>query len=953
MMPSRGCHRSIELWPYSPAIWQMCVLYMVFLSASYVLFGRLSEDNITGVESLLDPVLLASLPAVTRNETTVIPPPDGIPHLPETPTVIDNDEVEPPPIATDAPKIPQEPLLVQKPPQDPVLHKNDTVVHHDDIPSFSEWANKKMAEVEKNKGENHTVGTTKIRLKNYASPDCGAKVVAANPEAVSAGAVLSASRDDYMLNPCNVKIWFVVELCESIQPQRVEIANFELFSSSPQDLSIWVSDRYPTRDWSQVATVQAKDERTVQSFPLPRLAHFAKYVKVELHSHYGSEHYCPVSLFKAFGTSELEVLDNDSTDNDPDDESLQTKPAVEEEDESVSKVMDPLNGSSDKERKKPGDDLFRTAKEAVLSIVQKAAQVLGNGGARNNSCMNVTTSSQCLTPGYQIVCNNCTAHFYYRLYEIMCCNSMKLKELLSNKFVNSVVTESPLCPTIGINLSSEPDTSSISPFQSTSSTHSIGMSYLRALLGDDTLAALCNYLAVSRRKTALNVSQDKAKVEEVPPGSEMAVKETVKEMPVSIPPVTPPTEVDVEPTSSMVEPVITISPTKTLPINPEVNETTTVQEIPTTVESSQDLEENTDSLNITLPTNNVISEETLQPALDPAPPGLTEPVVPPVETLQQPPPTQDEQAPVDPIALDSLFPEEPEDEAPPQDTTTKPTTVNAPVQKESVFVRLANRIKALEVNMSLSSQYLEELSRRYKKQVEELQRTLAGMVEERRLASEREHTQSAQIALLTQKTEALTAAVTQMLEERSQWSPKVYLYGQHGVIMLIEIVVLFLVLGLCRWLMTQAKISDQSVRPSPPQRRHSLDGPPAANTAQPKKRRPSEEALIPSSSTHQELLIDGAKRKTSKDGKQRRKRRRKDKLEDGLSIVSADREEWVAPPGPEFIRTADWSRRQRASIQTQTSSSQETLGSIAPPSSANSSIKKKTGALKKIVKKLF
>lgn len=34
-------------------------------------------------------------------------------------------------------------------------------------------------------------------------------------------------------------------------------------------------------------------------------------------------------------------------------------------------------------------------------------------------------------------------------------------------------------------------------------------------------------------------------------------------------------------------------------------------------------------------------------------------------------------------------------------------------QKESVFMRLNNRIKALEVNMSLSSRYLEELSQRY------------------------------------------------------------------------------------------------------------------------------------------------------------------------------------------------------------------------------------------------
>ena len=45
-------------------------------------------------------------------------------------------------------------------------------------------------------------------------------------------------------------------------------------------------------------------------------------------------------------------------------------------------------------------------------------------------------------------------------------------------------------------------------------------------------------------------------------------------------------------------------------------------------------------------------------------------------------------------------------------------------QKESVFVRLSNRIKVLERNMSLSGQYLEELSRRYKRQVDDMQKTL-------------------------------------------------------------------------------------------------------------------------------------------------------------------------------------------------------------------------------------
>uniref|UniRef100_A0A182SM01 SUN domain-containing protein n=1 Tax=Anopheles maculatus TaxID=74869 RepID=A0A182SM01_9DIPT len=72
-------------------------------------------------------------------------------------------------------------------------------------------------------------------------------------------------------------------------------------------------------------------------------------------------------------------------------------------------------------------------------------------------------------------------------------------------------------------------------------------------------------------------------------------------------------------------------------------------------------------------------------------------------------------------------------------TTTGPAAATAPsgmaaghqkVQPESVFLRLSNRIKALERNMSLSGQYLEELSRRYRKQVEELQHSYAKTLHE-------------------------------------------------------------------------------------------------------------------------------------------------------------------------------------------------------------------------------
>lgn len=69
-------------------------------------------------------------------------------------------------------------------------------------------------------------------------------------------------------------------------------------------------------------------------------------------------------------------------------------------------------------------------------------------------------------------------------------------------------------------------------------------------------------------------------------------------------------------------------------------------------------------------------------------------------------------------------------------TTTPSTTPNSnshqttnpgqQQQKESVFVRLSNRIKTLERNQSLTVSYLEELSRRFKKQNEENAHTNEG-----------------------------------------------------------------------------------------------------------------------------------------------------------------------------------------------------------------------------------
>ena len=84
------------------------------------------------------------------------------------------------------------------------------------------------------------ISETKV---NYASLDCGAKVIATNPEAQNPTKVLMEDRDVYMLNPCSANVWFVVELCELVSVRVLEIACFELFSSIPRSFSVYTTER--------------------------------------------------------------------------------------------------------------------------------------------------------------------------------------------------------------------------------------------------------------------------------------------------------------------------------------------------------------------------------------------------------------------------------------------------------------------------------------------------------------------------------------------------------------------------------------------------------------------------------------------------------------------------------------------------------------------------------------
>ncbi|GBC16063.2 Sad1/UNC domain protein [Rhizophagus irregularis DAOM 181602=DAOM 197198] len=143
---------------------------------------------------------------------------------------------------------------------------------------------------------------------NYASIDCGANVLKANKEAKGTSAILSESKDSYLLNDCSVENYIVVELCYPILVDTIVLANFEFFASTFKDIRMSISKWYPPKeDWKVIGEYRAKNSRELQIFNIKAPIMFAKYIRIDFKTHYGRHHYCPVSLLRVHGNSETDM----------------------------------------------------------------------------------------------------------------------------------------------------------------------------------------------------------------------------------------------------------------------------------------------------------------------------------------------------------------------------------------------------------------------------------------------------------------------------------------------------------------------------------------------------------------------------------------------------------------------------------------------------------------------
>ncbi|XP_030135577.4 SUN domain-containing ossification factor isoform X1 [Taeniopygia guttata] len=734
-----------------------------------------------------------------------------------------------------------------------------------DIPTFDEWK-KKVMEVEKEKsqsmhpsavGGQHSTKKVQKNRNNYASVECGAKILAANPEAKSTSAILMENMDLYMLNPCSTKIWFVVELCEPVQVKQFDIANHELFSSTPKDFLVSISDRYPTNKWIKLGTFHARDERNVQSFPLDEQM-YAKYVKVELISHFGSEHFCPLSLIRVFGTSMVEEYEEIA-------DSQYQSERQELFDEDYDYLLDYNTGEE-----KSSKNLLGSATNAILSMVNIAANMLG---AKTEESPETEAGNKSVSEN--VTATPATSTAAPRLPEPTPVPSPELvttdiPQIEKEQLKVDLTKESPIVQlvqeyeedtsqsTVTLLSSDEQEEEAAAWFELETEKYCCDMAAVCCISTfSEYLLKWCSVAAAMHRQhsktggeerpphpvdvqqpqPALTESAQTAAEEslpeqldskaEKPPGSAVAVdfsavheevsNETTES--IELEPSHPQTvsqslllevtsEAKPAPTTDMVleppkEDSGQVAPRVTLQVDvPELStemekaESSVVEESPepsvTTEVKEMSTRETFATPVIPKPTETVVQpESTVDMVASDAVEGkestaeVQKPAVPPVEPPVPAETKEEEQAAEEALlALPVSGPQRTATDfyAELQNSTelgyANGNLVHGSNQKESVFMRLNNRIKALEVNMSLSSRYLEELSQRYRKQMEEMQKafnkTIIKLQNTSRIAEEQDQRQTeaiqllqAQLTNMTQLASNLSATVAELKREVS------------------------------------------------------------------------------------------------------------------------------------------------------------------------------------------
>lgn len=174
--------------------------------------------------------------------------------------------------------------------------------------------------------------------KNFASIECGAKLIKSSSNLKHPNHIINKNNDEYMLNECKEETYFIIELCETIKVIRFELDNFELYSGTPKNFTIRTIDKYNNNrdEWIVSGNFEASSEKMEpQNFSDLEIKSFGKFIRVDINSFHGTEHFCTLTSFRVFGMTEYEYLS--LTDDEGEDENITD---VEEENITIESVVD-------------------------------------------------------------------------------------------------------------------------------------------------------------------------------------------------------------------------------------------------------------------------------------------------------------------------------------------------------------------------------------------------------------------------------------------------------------------------------------------------------------------------------------------------------------------------------------------------------------------------------------
>jgi len=159
--------------------------------------------------------------------------------------------------------------------------------------------------------------------KNYASAECGAKLVRASNGMKNPSHLISRNADEYMLYHCREPSFFIIELCETMRVVRFELDNKELYSGTPRSFTVRTGPKFSTdlNDWNLIGDFEASSQKMeIQNFSGFKVKTFGKFIRVEINSFHGSEHFCTLTSFRVFGQTEYDYLsmNDDDLHNDSD-----------------------------------------------------------------------------------------------------------------------------------------------------------------------------------------------------------------------------------------------------------------------------------------------------------------------------------------------------------------------------------------------------------------------------------------------------------------------------------------------------------------------------------------------------------------------------------------------------------------------------------------------------------